>query len=290
MNSTLTRAEFDILTKLAAGDSGDLCLCAEEAAALSDRGYTENNSITQKGLDALEPYRVKRAVFLAAGFGSRMVPVTLDTPKPLVKVHGKRIIDGLIDACLEAGIGEIYIVRGYLRERFDELLEKYPMIKFIDNDLYSEANNISSALLARELLQNAYVLEADLLLSNPRIIEKYLYQSNFLAIPKEVTDDWCFEVEDGIITEEKTCGENCWQMVGISYWNASDGEALSRDIKEAYESPNGKTLYWEQVPLAVFKDRYKVAVRECRDEDIVEIDTFDELKQIDPSYDNEKEG
>ena len=79
-------------------------------------------------------------------------------------------------------------------------------------------------------------------------------------------------------------------MVGISYWNASDGEALSRDIKEAYESPNGKTLYWEQVPLAVFKDRYKVAVRECRDEDIVEIDTFDELKQIDPSYDNEKEG
>ena len=290
MNSTLTRAEFDILTKLAARDSGDLRLCAEEAAALSDRGYTENNSITQKGLDALEPYRVKRAVFLAAGFGSRMVPVTLDTPKPLVKVHGKRIIDGLIDACLEAGIEEIYIVRGYLRERFDELLEKYPMIKFIDNDLYSEANNISSALLARELLKNAYVLEADLLLSNPRIIEKYLYQSNFLAIPKEVTDDWCFEVEDGIITEEKTCGENCWQMVGISYWNASDGEALSRDIKEAYESPNGKTLYWEQVPLAVFKDRYKVAVRECRDEDIVEIDTFDELKQIDPSYDNEKEG
>ena len=84
--------------------------------------------ITDKGLETLEPYRAKRAVFIAAGFGSRMVPITLNTPKPLVRVHGKRIIDSLIDACLEADIREIYIARGYLAEQFDQLLYKYPMI------------------------------------------------------------------------------------------------------------------------------------------------------------------
>ena len=140
---------------------------------LSDLGYVSNGRIIESGLNAMEPYKAKRAVFIAAGFGTRLVPITLNTPKPLVRVHGERIIDSLIDACLEAGIEEIYIVRGYLAEQFDQLLYKYPMIRFLENPLYNEANNISSALVARYLLSNAYVFEADLLLYNPKIIRKY---------------------------------------------------------------------------------------------------------------------
>ena len=182
---------------------------------LSDVGYVSNGRITESGLNAMEPHKAKRAVFIAAGFGTRLVPITLNTPKPLVRVHGERIIDSLIDACLEAGIEEIYIVRGYLAEQFDQLLYKYPMIRFLENPLYNEANNISSALVARYLLSNAYVFEADLLLYNPKIIRKYHYRSDFLGIRTERTDDWCFEVADGLIKEEKVGGTDCWQMVGI---------------------------------------------------------------------------
>ena len=243
--------------------------------------------ITKKGINALEPYRVKRAVFIAAGFGSRLVPITFNTPKPLVRVHGVRIIDTLIDACLKAGIEEIYIVRGYLAEQFDQLLYKYPMIHFLENPIYNEANNISSALVARHLLSNAYVFEADLLLSNPSIITKYHYTSDFLGIKKERTDDWCFCVKDGVIVEEKVGGEgaNIRQMVGVSYWNGEDGKKLEHDLMDVYSSPGGKERYWEQVPLVYCKDRYSVRVRECLEEDIVEIDTFNELKQIDKTYD-----
>ena len=86
---------------------------------LFEYGYiTEDNSITKKGLEALEPYKVKRAIFLAAGFGSRLVPVTLNTPKPMVLVNGKRIIETLLDAVVTAGIEEIYIITGYLSEQF----------------------------------------------------------------------------------------------------------------------------------------------------------------------------
>ncbi len=116
---------------------------------LIDFGYVDAGVITEKGVEALEPYRAKRAVFIAAGFGSRLVPITFNTPKPLIRVHGKRIIDGLLDACLKADINEIYIVRGYLSEQFDQLLYKYPMIRFLENPLYNEANNISSSLVAR---------------------------------------------------------------------------------------------------------------------------------------------
>lgn len=79
---------------------------------LTELQYVADGKITSAGISALEPYRAKRAIFIAAGFGSRLVPITFNTPKPLVRVHGQRIIDGLIDACLEAGINEIYIVRG----------------------------------------------------------------------------------------------------------------------------------------------------------------------------------
>ena len=139
---------------------------------LSELGYVDKFKITQKGYDALNPYRVKRAVFLAAGMGERMIPITLNTPKPLVRVHGIRIIDRLLDAVLDAGIEEIYIVRGYLGELFDQLLIKYPMIKFIDNPMYNQGNNILSAVCAGTAVINAYVMESDLLLKNPKLIKK----------------------------------------------------------------------------------------------------------------------
>lgn len=286
MPHELTKPQFEILSELLAPAGGEPSpLDSVALQELEQLGYLTDGRPSSAGVEAMEPYRVKRAVFLAAGFGSRLAPITLNTPKPLVRVHGRRIIDSLLDACLAAGIKEIYLVRGYLAEQFDQLLYQYPMIRFMENPGYNEANNISSALCARRLLSNAYVLEADLVLSNPQLIRPYQYASNFLAVPKERTDDWCFEVEDGIITEEKIGGEHCWQMVGISYWDGPDGRKLERDLAEVYQQPGGRERYWEQVPLVFRRENYRVAVRPCRDGDVTEIDTFRELKAFDKSYD-----
>lgn len=294
----LTRKQFDILVALTEKASltqrdlenitnYSLGTINRTMKELTEEGFVSDGTITNAGLAVLEPYRCKRAIFIAAGFGSRLVPITFNTPKPLVRVHGVRIIDHLIDACLEAGINEIYIVRGYLAELFDQLLYKYPMIKFLENPVYNEANNISSSLVARYMLSNSYVFEADLLISNPKIIKKYHYTSDFLAIKKERSDDWCFRVKDGIIEEQMVGGEgnDIYQMVGISYWNDIDGHKLSQDIVDVYASPGGKERYWEQVPLKYRKEHYKVEVVPCTEEDIVEIDTFNELKAIDKTYD-----
>ena len=293
-----TRKQFDILSTLATtkesltqrqleGMTGySLGTINKIIKEFADKDLVANGKITPKGIDALEPYRAKKAIFIAAGFGTRLVPVTLNTPKPLVRVNGKRMIDTAIDACLEAGISEIYIVRGYLAEQFDQLLYKYPMIKFLENPSYNEANNISSAMTARYLMQNAYILEADLIVSTPSIIRKYNYQSNVLGIWKDRTDDWCLTVDkEGNVNEEKVGGLNCYQMVGIYYFNATDGAKLSEHIKEAFMAPGGKERYWETVPNQAYKGQYKIEVRPCTEKDIVEVDTFRELKEIDKTYD-----
>lgn len=252
---------------------------------LHDKQLCDGGHITDGGLAALEPYRVRRAVFIAAGFGSRLVPITFNTPKPLVRVHGTRIIDTLLDAVAAAGIPEIVIVRGYLGEQFDQLLYKYPNIKFVENPVYNEANNISSAVCVRYLLKNAYVLEADLVLKNRALIRKYEYESNMLGIPVDRSDDWCLMTDgSGVITQETVGGLNCHQMVGISFWSEADGGKLAGDLDEVYRSPGGKERYCEQVPLVYKKENYSVHVRECSFEDITEIDTFNELKQIDKLY------
>ena len=93
--------------------------------------------------------RAKKAIIMAAGMGTRMNPVTLETPKPLVRVNGKRMIDSVIEALHINGIRQIYVVVGYLKEQFAELKEEYPDITLIENPWYDKCNNISSLYVAR---------------------------------------------------------------------------------------------------------------------------------------------
>lgn len=292
----LTKRQFDILAMI---ESEKEAISQREIAKrvqvslgtvnkilgeLIQNEYIISNVITDKGRAALEPYRVKRAVFIAAGFGSRLVPITLNTPKPLVRVKGKRIIDSLIDAVIAAGIEEIYIVRGYLAEQFDQLLYKYPLIKFVENPEYNESNNISSALHAKDFLENAYVFEADLILFNQSLISKYQYSTNYIGVKVELTDDWCLKTSNGRIVKMVLGGRNCYHMFGISYWNEQDGIRLAEHIQQVYHSPGGKERYWDQVALDYYVNEYNIYIRECSFEDIVEIDTFRELKKLDSTY------
>ncbi len=295
---TITKKQFDILVAL---EGKEKPLSQRELAKktglsvgsvnkllveLTEAGLVQSATITEQGRATLEPYRVKRAVFMAAGFGSRMVPITLNTPKPLVRVKGKRIIDTLLDAVVAAGISEIYIVRGYLADEFDQLLKKYPQIVFIENPVYNETNNISSAYFARHLLANSYVFEADLLLYDPGLVTKYQYRSNYLGVPTARTDDWCLITDkNGIIKKLTVGGIDCHHLYGLSYWTKEDGERLAAHIDEVYNNlPGGKEKYWDQVALDCYITEYRISVRECSFSDIVEIDTFNELKKIDPNY------
>ena len=292
----LTREEFDILSEIAVSKKKlTRKVLAEKTKyspdnineilkILTKKGYIKDGKTEQKGLDALEPYRVRHAILMAAGFGSRMLPITINTPKPLVRVNGVRIIDTLIDACKKAEIEEIYVVRGYLWEQFDQLSHKYPMIKFIENPAYNKTNNISSVMAAKRFLKNTYILEADLFALNPGIIKKYQYSSNFLGIKMDKSDDWCFLVKDGYITYQGVGGEDCYQEVGIAYIDKHDSVKLSRDLTEFYKTEKGKNTFWDYVLFSAYKEHFKIAIRECNKEDVIEIDTFDELKALDSAY------
>lgn len=300
-NKKLSRMEFELLKLLAEKGEQALdyrylsntLLCSDslirktvksslDAKWISKKG--KRISLGEAGTKELDNYKVDRAIIMAAGFGSRMAPVTLERPKPLVKVNGTRIIDTLLDALIAKGINEIYLIRGYKKECFDELLEKYPFIHFVDNDDYNVTNNISSIIKALDHVDDCYICEADFVVSNKDIISKYHYQSDYLGAAVKETDDWCFRNVDGYAVDYKKGGENCCQAYGISYWNREDSRKLRAYLPQIFASEEGKQQFWESCVFDFYKDKFNIEIKECSKFDIVEIDCFEELIEIDPSY------
>ncbi|MDF4190744.1 sugar phosphate nucleotidyltransferase [Ligilactobacillus salivarius] len=242
-------------------------------------------TLTKEGLEQLEPYRVRRAIIMGAGFGSRMMPATKDRPKPMVTVNGKRIIETLLDAMIVVGITDITIVRGYQKEKYDELLTKYPFLNLVDNDDYATTNNISSVMKVLDKIEGGtYLCEADLYITNPTVITKYQYTSNILGSYSLETDDWSFRMQDGHIVDYQQGNTYCYNYYGISYWTADDCTKLRNDWSEIYATDEGKDIFWEIVPLKLRKEKYQVEIRECQKSDIMEIDNYYELATLDKKY------
>lgn len=298
---SISRYQFEVLTHIE--DHGKKAYCMRELSdslkisgamisktlnELIDNGALEKEGdtlcITKAGLEILEPYRVKKAVIMAAGFGSRMLPATANCPKPMVTVKGIRIIDTLLDALVAVGIKDITLVRGYKKECFDGILDKYPFLKFVDNDIYDSTNNISSVMAVLDEIDDCYLCEADLYISNPSVITKYQYASNILGAYSLETDDWSFKMNNGYISEYQKGNTYCYNYYGISYWNKNDCKKLRVDFKRVYEGNGGKDYFWEFIPLVLCKDNYLVEIRQCEKSDIMEIDNYYELAQLDPSY------
>lgn len=93
-------------------------------------------ALTETGQAVLAPYKVDGALIIAAGFGSRFVPLTFETPKGLLEVFGERMIERQIRQLHEAGVYDITIAVGYLKEKFEYLIDKYD-VKLLYNPEYS---------------------------------------------------------------------------------------------------------------------------------------------------------
>ena len=231
-------------------------------------------------------HEVKRAIIMAAGLGKRMRPITLETPKPLIKVNGVRMIDTVIQGLQANGIREIYIVVGYLKEQFATLINEYNGITLVENPLYDSCNNISSLYVVREHLEDSIILDGDQIIYNNSILDPKFEKSGYNAVwTEENTDEWLMQIKDGkVISCSRTGGKKGWQLYSVSRWTAEDGRKLKKHLEEEVEEKKNLQIYWDDVAMFCHFEEYDLGIRPMKCGDIIEIDNIDELIALDSSY------
>ena len=231
-------------------------------------------------------HKAVRAIIMAAGKGERMHPLTEKVPKPLIRVNGRRMIDSVIEGLRANGIFEIYIVVGHLKEQFEELKILYPGVELIENPYYETCNNISSLYVVRDHLENCMILDGDQIIYDPYILAPEFERSGYNAVwTDEETTEWLMTVENGIVTGcSRTGGSRGWQLYSISRWSAEDGAKLKKHLELEFDVKKNRQIYWDDVAMFCHPEEYTLGIRPMRAEDIIEIDSLEELIAADPTY------
>lgn len=225
----------------------------------------------------------RNAIIMAAGMSSRFAPLSLETPKALLNVKGEIMIERQIRQLREAGIDEIIIVVGYLKEQFTYLEEKFG-VHLIENPYYAKMNNFSTLYVARQYLKDTFICSSDNYFTENVFLNHT--EESFYSAVYEVgnTPEWCLEYdENGLITGVQIGGKNAWVMKGTAYLNQKFNERFLPYLEEAFQKEALWQNYWEDLYMA-HMDELNLYIRKYPDGVIEEFDSIDELREFDEKY------
>lgn len=244
---------------------------------LIEEGYLDEDiRPTKKAAEEFAEKAPKRAVILAAGFGMRMVPINTEIPKGLLEVNGETLIERLIIQLKEAGVTEIYAVVGFMKERYEYLMDEYG-VKLIYNPDYAFKNNLYSLRCAAEKLDNCYIVPCDIWCEKNPFSRHELYSWYMVSdiVDNESTVRVNRKLELAVIPEN--AGGN--SMIGISYILKNEAEKIRSNIEKLCASSKNDHLFWEEA--LVSKDRMIVQAKVVHASDVVEINTYEQLREFD---------
>lgn len=300
-NNTITQRELSASMDLSLGTCNHLIKEALASNLISLDSSSGVYSLLKGGVELLKKYRVDSAVILAAGFGSRFVPLTFETPKGLLEVFGERMIERQINQLHEAGIMDITIVVGYLKEKFEYLIDKYG-VRLLYNPEYHNKNTLTTVYWARSCFKgkNTYLLSSDNWIRN-NMYHTYECGAWYSSIYMEgITSEWCLEFnKKGVITKVQIGGADSWVMYGPVYFSKEFSEQFFPILEEYYHTPGTEQMYWEQVLADLINktakehlpDRRKypapdIYINRQPEAQVYEFENLEELRLFDKRYQN----
>lgn len=248
-------------------------------------GWTDGSKITDSGYEALAPYKVDNAIIMAAGRSRRCMPLSNYLPKGLFEIRGDTMVERQIKQMHDAGIKQIVIVVGYLKEKYYEMAKKYPELIVIDNEEWQEKNNISSLYAAKDYIKNSYICCSDNWFAH-NVYRDYVYDSYYAAkYSDEFINEDCVKAFDknGYMREVKRGGEKSWYIIGESFWRKDFSDTFKDLMVKEYYDPEMKYMLWDHF-YAKHIDVLNMKIRKTTDAECKEFDTTEEIIEFNPSF------
>ncbi len=251
---------------------------------LKDKGLINKLGITEKGLKALEPYKVKNAIIMSAGMSTRLAPLSFDKPKGLFEIKNEILIERQIKQLKEAGINDITIVLGYKKESFFYLGEKFD-VKIVINPYYETKNNCETLYLVRDRLSRTYICSCDQYFTvNP--FNEYEYETFYTGFKDKNGLDEPHAVlgsNNRIIDLEKG-KKNSYLLLGFAFWNEEFSKAFSNLLEEYHQRGDFDNDFWENVFQRYIDELPPMHIDERKEGTIFEFDNLKQLRDFDHKY------
>lgn len=300
-DKNITQRELAAAMNLSLGTCNRLVKDAQAEGLIAFDSNNGEYSLLDKGKELLEQYRVDSAVILAAGFGSRFVPLTFETPKGLLEVFGERMIERQIAQLHEVGVTDITIVVGYLKEKFEYLIDKWG-VKLLYNPEYHNKNTLTTVYRARDCFKgkNTYLLSSDNWIRN-NMYHTYECGAWYSSVYMEgKTSEWCMDSnKKELITKVQVGGSDSWVMYGPVFFSKKFSEEFFPILETYYHTPGTEQMYWEQVYVDLVngtiadhlpgKNKFKVPemyINKQPADQVYEFENLEELRLFDERYQN----
>ena len=231
--------------------------------------------------------KVKNAIILAAGMGSRMIPLTYQRPKGLIAVRGESMVERQIRQLLAVGIEQIVVVTGYLAEQFDFLARKYAgIVTCVYNPEYETKNNISSLYLVRQYLGDTYLLSADNYYPENIFREQESERSWYCAVRSQTAKtEWGMRTDESgrIIEVQKQAAAGQPYMYGAIFFSREVVPDFCRILEREYADPASHGWLWEDVLIRHLAE-LEFYIHEESELAVLELESLKDLRAFDERY------
>lgn len=228
----------------------------------------------------------RNAIILAAGKSTRFAPFTYERPKGLFRVRGEVLIERQINQLIKGRIKDIYVVVGYMKEKFFYLEQKYPEVHLIVNNQFGVKGNLYSVFVAREYLKNTYICCADHYFVNNPFINDNPENVSYRACTyrQGKFNEFSADCSDAnVITHVDLGGSYKMAMVGHAYFNENFSHRFANFLCKEIADFRVNSLFWEEFFERHIKELTLFA-KKFNEGDILEFNCIDDLRQFDSDF------
>ena len=241
-----------------------------------EKWLSPTGELSKKAKTFIKENQPQRAIILAAGFGMRMVPINTEIPKGLMEVKGEVLIERMIRHLHEVGITDIQIVVGFMKERYEYLIDEF-QVKLVVNSEYQVKNNLHSLSKVKSSLDKTYIIPCDIWSEENPFSDFEPYSWYMVTNEQSIESTVRVNRKRELVMIDETEEGN--QMIGLCYVMGEEAKLVQEKLQEFANKPS----YDHEFLECTLQDKNKwiIPSKVVGSEQIIEINTYEQLREID---------